>query len=100
VTAGCGGSNFCPVSPTTRQQMAVFLLKALEGSGYVPPPCTVDVFPDVPCSSPFAAWIDEIAARGVTGGCGGGNFCPTTEVARQQMAVFLSKTFDLVLYGP
>ncbi len=43
----------------------------------------------MPCSSPFAPWINEIAARGVTGGCGGGNFCPIDEVARQQMAVFL-----------
>ena len=100
VTAGCGGANYCPGSPTTRQQMAVFLLKTLEGSAFVPPACTVEVFGDVPCSSPFAPWINEIAARGVTGGCGGGDFCPTAEVARQQMAVFLTKTFGLVLYGP
>jgi hypothetical protein len=99
VTAGCGGANYCPTSPTTRQQMAVFLLKTLEGSAYAPPDCTVEAFADVPCSSPFAPWVNEIAARGITGGCGGGNFCPTAEVARQQMAVFLQKTFSLVLYG-
>jgi hypothetical protein len=99
VTAGCGPTTYCPTNPTTRQQMAVFLLKTLEGSGYAPPACTVDVFADVPCSSPFAVWVNEIAARGITGGCGGGNFCPTAEVARQQMAVFLQKTFGLVLYG-
>jgi len=29
VTAGCGGGNFCPDSPLTRRQMAVFLSKAL-----------------------------------------------------------------------
>ncbi len=29
VTAGCGGGNFCPNSPLTRGQMAVFLAKAL-----------------------------------------------------------------------
>jgi len=99
VTAGCGGTNYCPTSPTTRQQMAVFLLKTLEGSSYTPPACSTAVFPDVPCSSGFAPWVNEIAARGITGGCGGGNFCPTAEVARQQMAVFLTKTFSLVLYG-
>lgn len=29
ITAGCGGSNFCPDDPVTRGQMAVFLAKAL-----------------------------------------------------------------------
>jgi hypothetical protein len=29
VTAGCGGGNYCPDSPLTRRQMAVFLSKAL-----------------------------------------------------------------------
>jgi hypothetical protein len=34
------------------------------------------------------------------GGCGGGNYCPTAPVTREQMGVFLSVTFGLVLYGP
>jgi hypothetical protein len=29
ITAGCGGGNFCPNTPVTRVQMAVFLAKAL-----------------------------------------------------------------------
>lgn len=29
ITAGCGGGNYCPDSPLTRRQMAVFLAKAL-----------------------------------------------------------------------
>ena len=29
ITAGCGGGNFCPNSPVTRGQLAVFLSKAL-----------------------------------------------------------------------
>jgi len=29
ITAGCGGGNYCPDSPVTRGQMAVFLSKAL-----------------------------------------------------------------------
>ena len=55
--------------------MAVFLLKAKHGSTYVPPPCTGD-FPDVACPSTFADWIEQLAAEGVTGGCGGGDYCP------------------------
>src|SRR4029450_12076547 len=44
---------------------------------FTPPPCT-GVFPDVPCPSTFAAWIETLAAEGITGGCGGGNFLPAT----------------------
>jgi trimeric autotransporter adhesin len=101
ITAGCGdGSTFCPTDPTNRQQMAVFLLKMKEGSSYAPPVCTTASFGDVPCSSPFAPWVYDLVARGVTAGCGGGEYCPTEGVARQQMAVFVVKVFDLLLYGP
>jgi hypothetical protein len=57
-------------------------------------------FLDVPCSSGFASWIEELVARGITAGCGGGNYCPTSSVTRGQMAVFLTSTFGLKLYGP
>ena len=101
VTAGCGdGTTYCPEDSTNRQQMAVFLLKTEEGSSFTPPPCTAQVFDDVPCSSPFASWIGELVSRNVTAGCGGSNYCPASLVARQQMAVFLVKTFGLQLYGP
>ena len=39
-----------------------------------------NVFDDVPCSNIFAPWIEELARRGITGGCGGGNYCPTNPV--------------------
>ena len=95
VTGGCGGGNYCPLSPVTREQMAVFLLKTLEPPGYVPPPCVTPTFGDVPCSSPFARWIEELASRGITGGCGGGNYCPANPNTRGEMAVFLVVTFGL-----
>ncbi|MGH9379312.1 MAG: M14 family zinc carboxypeptidase [Thermoanaerobaculia bacterium] len=99
VTAGCGGDNYCPNASVTRDQMAVFLLKTLEGAGYAPPPCN-GVFADVPCPSLFADWIEELVARGITAGCGGGNYCPANPVSRDQMAVFLARTFGLTLYDP
>ncbi len=94
ITTGCGGGNYCPNSAVTRDQMAVFLLATREGAGYTPPACT-PLFADVPCSSPFAPWVDELARRGITAGCGGGNFCPSVSVTRGQMAVFLATTFGL-----
>jgi hypothetical protein len=94
ITGGCGGGNYCPTSPVLRQQMAVFLLKTEHGSSYVPPECNGD-FGDVPCPSQFADWIEQLAAENITGGCGGGNYCPSQAVRRDQMAAFLYNTFDL-----
>jgi Carboxypeptidase regulatory-like domain len=101
ITGGCSVAplSFCPDNTVLRQQMAVFLLKTLEGAAYEPPDCE-GVFGDVPCPSTFADWIEELADREITGGCGGGNFCPASPNTRGQMAVFLTKTFGLVLYGP
>ncbi len=98
ITGGCGGgTTSARRHPVNRQQMAVFLLKALEGSDYVPPACTVATFTDVPCSNPFSSWIYELAQRQITGGCGGNTYCPTTAANRQQMAAFLVKTFAAAL---
>jgi IPT/TIG domain/S-layer homology domain len=94
ITGGCGGGNFCPTNPVRRDQMAVFLLKAEHGPAYAPPTCT-GIFPDVPCPSQFANWIERLNAEGITGGCGGGNYCPGNPNTRGQMAVFLVKTFGL-----
>ena len=91
ITVGVGGGLYGVDQPTLRQQMAVFLLKAKYGLCYVPPPCSGD-FDDVPCPSTFAPWIEELAAQGITTGCGGNNYCPQNPVRRDQMAVFLLKT--------
>lgn len=98
ITGGCGGGDYCPNSPVTRAQMAVFLLKAEHGSAYAPPPCS-GVFGDVACPSQFADWIEQLATEGITGGCGGGDYCPNNPVTRGQMAVFLVKTLGLQIYG-
>jgi hypothetical protein len=94
ITGGCGGGNYCPQNPVRRDQMAVFLLKAEHGSTYLPPPCA-SAFPDVPCPSTFANWIEQLANEMITGGCGSGNYCPGNPNTRGQMAVFITKTFLL-----
>jgi streptogramin lyase len=99
ITGGCGGGNYCPTNPVTRAQMSAFLLKSKHGSAFTPPACT-GIFADVPCPSLFADWIEQLAAEGITAGCGGGNYCPNDPNTRGQMAVFLVKTFGLLLYGP
>lgn len=95
VTAGCGTNPrvYCPSAGITRQQMAVYLLKARFGRNYTPPPAT-GFFADVPASSPFAPWVEDLVNRGFATGCGTAppRFCPQQPVTRQQMAVLLLRT--------
>ena len=100
VTGGCSTTTYCPALPTTRAQMAVFTLVARDGIANVPPACATPVFADVPASSRFCPWIEELARRGVAGGCGGGNYCPSASVSREQMAVFVLRTLDPTLSPP
>ncbi len=86
--------KYCPLDTVRRNQMAAFLLLAKHGSDYVPPACS-HRFADVPCPGPLADYVEQLAAEGITGGCGGDNFCPASFVTRGQMAVFLAKTFGL-----
>ena len=98
ITAGCGGGLYCPDAPVSRAEMAVFLLKTSQGSDYVPPPATGTVFADVHIGDFAADWIEDIANRGVTGGCDAvPNYCPTRSVTRAEMAVFLTKMFGIPL---
>ncbi|MGM3932435.1 hypothetical protein NA612_23245, partial [Salmonella sp. NW378] len=70
--------------------MAVFLLVAEHGTGYVPPACS-GIFTDVVCPSPFADWIEQLYNEGITGGCSTNPllYCPSNPVSRAGMAVFL-----------
>jgi hypothetical protein len=115
ITAGCSSNppptmQYCPGRDVLRSEMAVFLLKTSQPPGYVPPACT-GTFTDVPCPStpefPFSDWIEDLYARGITAGCASLpgppptiQYCPDNPVTRQEMAVFLTKSFALLLYGP
>lgn len=96
ITSGCGSSNYCPDNPVTRAQIAVVLLKAKYGSSYLPASVGSSTgFSDVPTNFWAAAWIKQLAAEGITGGCGSGVYCPEASVTRAQMAVLLVRTFSL-----
>jgi hypothetical protein len=86
--------SYCPSSAVSRAEMAVLLLRAKHNSSYVPPDPT-GVFSDVPVSHPLAGWIERLYAEGITSGCGAGIYCPDRLNTRGEMAVFLSRTFNL-----
>jgi hypothetical protein len=96
-TSGCRPGFYCPTSSLNRSEMAVFLVRAKHGASYTPPAATGTVFADVPASYWAAPYIEQIHRDSITAGCGGGNYCPTGVVTREQMAAFLARTFNLPL---
>jgi uncharacterized protein (DUF1800 family) len=57
-------------------------------------------FLDVNQASPFHAPVEAIVRDGITGGCGAGNYCPSSAVTRAQMAVFLLRAEHGAAYVP
>ena len=65
---------------------------ATPANPYTPPACVSGVpFSDITCTTGFDPWIEQFGADGITAGCGGGKYCPSTPVTRDQMAVFIEK---------
>jgi SpoIID/LytB domain protein len=95
ITAGCGGSRFCPNDSVTRGQMAVFLLRAIDHAAGDHMPGYRGIFADVPASNPFARFIEHAYDHGITSGCTSSprRYCPDGAVSRAQMAVFIVKAF-------
>jgi len=91
ITSGCTTTDYCPNNRVTRDQMAVFLERGINGAAYFPPPATGNLFLDIPRTQWAAAWIEQLFNDGITGGCGDMRYCPAASVDRAQMAIFLLK---------
>jgi photosystem II stability/assembly factor-like uncharacterized protein len=103
ITGGCSNSplRYCPDTPVTRAEMAVFLERGIRGPAFHPPSPGSDTgFADVPPNQWAAAWIRQLAVDGVTGGCGAGMYCPDAPVTRAEMAVFLLRARYAASYEP
>jgi|GEM_PF-1401301 len=85
ITVGCGGTRFCPDGTVTREQMATFLVRALNL-----PPTSRDYYSD-DNDSIHEARINALAASDITRGCSDITFCPSGAVLREQMAAFLRR---------
>ena len=99
ITTGCAANplRFCPTDNVTRAEMAVFLLRARHGGSYTPPPPSGTLFADVPANHWAVSWIEQLYNEGITTGCANSplRFCPESQVTRLEMAIFLSRTFNL-----
>jgi len=86
--------GFCPSEPIDRKTLAVWVVRVLDGQD--PEPVTTSRFDDVDPAGFHARFIERLAELGVTSGCGDGSgFCPDRGVSRAEMAVFLSRAYDL-----
>ena len=93
ITTGCGGGNYCPKANVTREQMAAFLVRAVEGEPADNYCGTGSPFPDVPSTSFFCKYIKRLSELGITTGYGDGTYRPKITVSREQMAAFLARAF-------
>jgi hypothetical protein len=93
ITTGIGQGLFGPEIPVTREQMAVFITRAL---GQVPADgyCgTTGPFSDVPYDYWCCKYVKRLVELGISVGIGQGLYGPADQVTRAQMAVFLFRAF-------
>ncbi len=81
-----------------RAALLILLLLAVLSSWAVPPvfaQTSAVTFSDVPAGYWAYAYIEAIYSAGITVGCGSGDYCPSEDVTRDQMAAFIIRA----LYG-
>jgi hypothetical protein len=57
-------------------------------------------FTDVPNTNGFYRFVETLFHKGVTGGCGGTSYCPSTVTTRDQMSVFVLVAKEGAGYTP
>ena len=85
IVEGYPSGLYSPDRVVTRDQMAVFIARAIGG---VPAPPDEPTFPDVPLDHWAYESIEEVAAENIVEGYGEQNYHPEWDVTRGQMAVF------------
>ena len=92
----CGEQQFCPDDPANRWTVAVWIVRALDGSN-PPPPVAQSRFADVDDDEWWMPYVERLADLRITFGCKANplSFCPDEAVSRARMASFLVRAFDL-----
>ncbi len=91
ITTGCGPTTYCPNDSVTRDQMAVFIIRARFGATATFTFPSTPSFTDVGSDNTFFSWIQKMAQLGITSGCGPATYCPSDPVTREEMAAFLMR---------
>lgn len=87
--------NFNPDQKITKTEVAIALMRAKYGPGYVPTSKTA-IYTDVPSTLWSAPWINQLHIDGYSLSCEPNKFCPDKTVTRADLAIMLGKA----KYGP
>jgi len=93
IVKGYADGTYQPGVSVTRDQMAVYVARAVAGGdGNVPDPgCSAPPFTDVDCSHWARKHIQFCVAEGIVKGYEDGSYQPGMEVTRDQMAVYIAR---------
>ena len=97
---GCGEGLLCPGEPVERWEVAVWLVRVLDGAA--PADLEGSRFDDVGADVWWSPYVERLADLRVTRGCRTEplSFCPGEAVSRAQMASFLVRAFELPAARP
>ena len=92
---GTDDGRCLPNEPVTRSEMAVSLVRALEGESELLP--AWGVFADVPLTADYAQHVERVWELGISMGCSTDplSFCPLELTTRGEMASFLARGLGL-----
>ena len=92
ITNGCGSNNYCPSNNVTRDQMAAFLIRAIEGDPGSDLCAAGSPFSDVSAGAWYCSHVKRLVELAITAGCGKDQYCPGNQVTREQMAAFIVRS--------
>jgi DNA-binding beta-propeller fold protein YncE len=92
IVGGYGDGLYHPELAVTRDQMAVYISRALAGGDeYVPEFTETPTFPDVPEEHWALDYVEYAVERNVVAGYQDGSYHPQYQVTRDQMAVYVAR---------
>ena len=98
ITAGTSPTTFDPQGHVSRWQMALFLTRIVAATGIALPDGADQGFTDIGhLSAEAQTAINQLAQLGITKGTSDTTFSPDSDVRRDQMASFISRSMDLVV---
>jgi hypothetical protein len=108
ITVGCQASPplYCPTTPVTRAEMAVFVVRGIDlGTGATLTYPTTAYFGDLPATgvpdSEYFDYVQRIAQLGITVGCQASPplYCPDESITQGEMAVYMIRAWMFTTTG-
>jgi ferredoxin-like protein FixX len=102
--SGCSTNplKYCPEDTMTRSEGAVFVVRGIQGAGYMPGNPSLQIFEDLALESWAAKWATALWDQQYTAGCGTDPliYCPDQGHTRAEGAVFYLRMLNGPDYQP